>query len=331
MIETPSASIAATKKTPNVPADGEEIERLLDESVEVELHPVKPITSKIRSTLRHVKSIGGRRAYFRGFFPHLVYLFMVVFWSQALMAVFPAVVGKDIIVSTIVSVAFANIHMAYLHAVISMPSTKYWYQRLGDFKAFKTLAVPITICSLISCGIVYILAGIITLAGIGNFALLQSDSHRAYSYVALPLTVLAIVIIAIALFLFIALPAEVAMIRVEASMLPEEHDTIVPFDRTFGGLTVPPVLGGTGAISFLDAWKTVSWEARRRITKLYAKILVILGSIVAIAGILIAVQFLCANSPRAIVDALAKGDVVVGYGVAPDYAEPHFYKATPPQ
>lgn len=70
----------------------------------------------------------------------------------------------------------------------------------------------------------------------------------------------------------IVFPASVSLTRVQASMLPEENESIVPFDRTFGGKVKPEILGGSGAVSMLDAWKTFGWAARIRLVKLYAKI-----------------------------------------------------------
>ena len=55
-------------------------------------------------------------------------------------------------------------------------------------------------------------------------------------------------------------------------MLPEEDEAIVPFDRTFAGKVTPEVLGGSGSVSMLDAWKTFDKEARLRVIKLYAKL-----------------------------------------------------------
>lgn len=87
----------------------------------------------------------------------------------------------------------------------------------------------------------------------------------------------------------IVFPANVSLTRVQASMLPEEHESIVPFDRTFSGKVKPEILGGSGAVGMLDAWKTFGWAARLRLVKLYAKIGLIqfaitLGFIMAMVG-----------------------------------------------
>ncbi|RJE16779.1 hypothetical protein PHISCL_10884, partial [Aspergillus sclerotialis] len=46
----------------------------------------------------------------------------------------------------------------------------------------------------------------------------------------------------VALFVLLQIPATVTLVRVAASMLPEEDETIVPFDRTFGGKTTPAII-----------------------------------------------------------------------------------------
>ena len=81
-----------------------------------------------------------------------------------------------------------------------------------------------------------------------------------------------IVLIAIGIFVFVVIPADVTLRRVQASMLPEEDESIVPFDRTFAGKVKPEILGGSGAVSMLDAWKSFDRSARIRLMKLYLKI-----------------------------------------------------------
>jgi len=85
------------------------------------------------------------------------------------------------------------------------------------------------------------------------------------------LKVFSILALAVALFFLIVIPANVILTRVQASLLPEDEETIVPFDRSFGGKVVPEVVAGSGVVSILDAWKTFDWNARARLLKTYAK------------------------------------------------------------
>jgi hypothetical protein len=92
--------------------------------------------------------------------------------------------------------------------------------------------------------------------------------------------------------LFLCLPAMVTLVRIEASILPEDEDTIVPFDRTFGGKVVSQMHGGSGKIGFLDAWRSFNWEARRRLIKLFVKTAFILvGLMFVVVHVLVAEVF----------------------------------------
>lgn len=56
-------------------------------------------------------------------------------------------------------------------------------------------------------------------------------------------------------------------------MLPEEDESIVPFDRSFGGKVVPAILGGSGRLSIADAWRTFDRAGRARYFKVIGKVL----------------------------------------------------------
>lgn len=74
------------------------------------------------------------------------------------------------------------------------------------------------------------------------------------------------------LFVGIQIPALVTMVRVAASMLPEEDETIIEFDRTFQGRTTPEIIGGQGKIGIVEAWKSYPRNSRVRLLKLMAKV-----------------------------------------------------------
>jgi hypothetical protein len=82
---------------------------------------------------------------------------------------------------------------------------------------------------------------------------------------------LSIIVVAIILGFLIVIPALASFTRVQASLLSDDQESIVPFDRTFGGKVVPEILGGSGVVGLLDAWKTFDWNARVRLVKAYVK------------------------------------------------------------
>jgi uncharacterized BrkB/YihY/UPF0761 family membrane protein len=55
--------------------------------------------------------------------------------------------------------------------------------------------------------------------------------------------------------------------------------------------------GGDGKISFLNAWRSFNWEARRRLIKLVVKgFFVIMGMVLVLAHVIAAVVFVALGS-----------------------------------
>ena len=57
----------------------------------------------------------------------------------------------------------------------------------------------------------------------------------------------------------------------QASLLPPDEDTIIPFDRTYGG-TLEPAVVGRGYVSVGDALRTFPRASWVRVYVLHAKI-----------------------------------------------------------
>ena len=99
-----------------------------------------------------------------------------------------------------------------------------------------------------------------------------------------------IIIVALLCQVLFLIPARVTLVRVQASLLPVEDDTIVPFDRSFQGKVEPLVVGGKGYVGIVDAWKTFSYAAWRRLIILYTKIIVVSTAIYALMIVVIVPQ-----------------------------------------
>ncbi|KAG0641598.1 hypothetical protein HOY80DRAFT_718538 [Tuber brumale] len=67
------------------------------------------------------------------------------------------------------------------------------------------------------------------------------------------------------LYLGIALPVSVAMVRVQASHLPEDIEPIVPFDRTFGKIDDKDLTLG-------EAWRSVGMRGWKRVARMFVKL-----------------------------------------------------------
>ncbi len=88
------------------------------------------------------------------------------------------------------------------------------------------------------------------------------------------------------------IPASVVLTRVQASLLPDTEETIVPFDRSFGGKIVPEIVGGSGAIGIIDAWKTFDRSSWIRLLKAYVKVFAMQFAVSVFFSIVLVLQLL---------------------------------------
>lgn len=253
-------------------------EQSLDKSppVEPELLIIKskPITSNIRATMRHLRAQAGRWSRFRGFALALVYrklhqlLFLVL--SQLSFGLISYTLAH---VAT--NVALGGLDMAWTHIVISAPSKQPWWHRIPSLDRVKVIIVPTAIYAIAQLACILVPSQLFKAFGLTSYmldpSLLQSASQQVRA--AVTTKVFVVLLSALATEFLVLIPATITLRRVQASMLPDEDEAIVPFDRTFGGKVQPVVAGGSGAVSMLDAWKTFDWAARLRYLKLQAKIM----------------------------------------------------------
>lgn len=279
MVETPTAAI--TISTPDEPASKDEKEGLLETAPTMTLVHQKPLTSSIRGTIKHLVSQGGRLARFRGYKYHAIWALAFTFSSNVIESVIPEFVPfRLVIVSALAGALSANVHAAWTHKVVSMPSTTGFWARVPARSHWKVLAFPAAVYASMPYVSVYVAKGAVILLRLNRLNPEDIREYNGAEWTSLIARFIAVIVIAVSCTLFLCLPAIVTMVRVEASILPEEEDTIVPFDRTFDGKVVPKVVGGTGSISFLDAWRSFNWEARRRLLKLYVKIFFIMTGLI---------------------------------------------------
>lgn len=252
----------------------------------------KPITSKIRSTIKHITSQAGWTARFRGMVFGLVYVMTVGATSSVLNLVVPHIVlpVRLILNSILVAIITAPVHMIWTHATIAMPGKSFGLRYQAIKGSYKQLWLPAMVYEAVQL-LVFFQAGCSgqlvqrDLARVSNTEL--ANSARTLAGFRIAGVIGALVTVA----LFVVLPAKVQLVRVEASMLPEDDDTIVPFDRTFDGKVVPKILGGSGAVGFMEAWRSFNKEARLRLIKLYVKIFMISTAIFFVAVHVMAFEF----------------------------------------
>lgn len=234
----------------------------------------RPITATIRSTMKHLRAQAGRWSGFRGIALAVVYRLL-----EAVLSTFLASLGFSTMLTyvfavIVTNVALAGLDMTWTHIVISAPSTRRWWQRIPSLDRVKVIIIPTAIFAVSeqACKLL-------------PYALLKAFSLEAYLqdpssiqdatpefHKGMLAKVLLVLLVGIASYFLILLPATITLRRVQASMLPDEDEAIVPFDRTFNGKVQPAVAGGSGAVSMLDAWKTFDWPAWLRYLKLQIKL-----------------------------------------------------------
>ncbi|RMZ74745.1 hypothetical protein DV737_g5782, partial [Chaetothyriales sp. CBS 132003] len=250
-----------------------------NDDVELHLMQNKPVTASLRASILHLRRRAGYGSRFRGLTLYLVWNMGVGIVTSMLAPIFAynrISVGLSAIVA---QVAAATIHMTWIHIVISDPSPKRWYQRIPSIRTWPKMAPAVALWAL-ATQIVAVLPVLVC----GSFGSLKHmkdpeydpDRRDLYAIGAQGLFGMLLVLL---LYILIQIPATVTMVRVAASMLPDEDETIVSFDRTFGGKTTPTIIGGSGKIGLVEAWRSFTWASRVRLLKLVAKVALIVLSV----------------------------------------------------
>jgi len=242
---------------------------------ELYLVKAKPITAKFRTTIQHLRARAGRLSRFRGLQVLLVYELA----EQTIIGVGAAAFDQrklaKHVIAILASIVLCRLQMTWTHVVISEPSEKRWYQRIASRTSGRKVLWTQALFSICREITVIVPAMLYEAFGLrqyvedpARFGKLDHTNRKA-----IVLQCLLVGLVGIGTFVLILIPATVTLRRVQASMLPEEDEAIVPFDRTFGGKVVPEVLGGSGKLGILEAWKSFGWASRIRLMKVYVKVI----------------------------------------------------------
>ncbi|KAI5204682.1 hypothetical protein AUEXF2481DRAFT_190984 [Aureobasidium subglaciale EXF-2481] len=285
--------------------------RLIDEEVMVVKQT--PLTSSIRNTLKHLTTIGGFRARWRGLGSALIYdvvRSLTVGFITMFVAAFTGLpVVARVFANIAANVLCARIHMVWTHAVISEPSTLTWSQRLGqtDRNMWRALALPAlvhSVAELATYGLpvaMFLFVGPDVTTGDGDMDNQHLLARGAMSLLAF-----------VMLNILILLPATVTRTRIEASFLPEESNTIVPFDRTFNGSVNMLALDTRAARKslFIEAWRSFDMASRIRLVKFFVKQAAIELFFTITAFIAVGAQAVALGLTASAIDSVGDGVVV---------------------
>lgn len=261
-----------------------------DSQSEQAVYAVKqaPITSSFRKTLSHLRQKAGRGSRLRGMSIWLVYQFLFTQLTTVISTLrfIPRPRGVDAVLAAVV---LANLQMAWTHIVITEPSEKSWFRRLPSAKLWRKVAIPTAILALCHQVVVVVPAAWGEVSGMSRLSAMDIGEMDGAGRNLVAVKAFVGILLAVFCYVAVVIPATVTLTRVQASLLTEEEETIVPFDRSFGGRAAPAVLGGSG-VGMLVAWKTFNWNSRARFLLALFKVMVIELAIITSFMIVFALQ-----------------------------------------
>ena len=234
---------------------------------EAPIPPQKAITSSLRAINRLLFSVAGWKANFRG----IVCLLAMVISQAFVGAIFSSVPFIGMIGSLLTSLALVQLETAWVHIVISSPSKRAFYKRLPPFrKTFEATCVPVFAfwaATMLTAKMPLLVAQLLQLPiwePSDGKDIPKYDSSAGWKG-----TVVALV--GLVLYGLLLIPTRAILTRVQASLLPEDEDAIIPFDRSFDGTVEPAVVGGKGYATWKDAFRTFSRASWIRLYVLHFK------------------------------------------------------------
>jgi hypothetical protein len=284
MVESPQDSIVFEA----IPSEDDD---MIKKSPEPIVARPQYLTSTLRSSMRLLRAEGGHRGRFRGIGMFAANAVAINWLSGAMSAIFSGGVVNSHIFAPIAAVITAQLSLGWTLVVITETSPKYWYRRVPSFKAWKKIAGPTAVYSILEFLVTF---GPVTLLIMTGFTNDPKDVQKLpqETQQRMVLHAIGIFVITLIFTVGILLPAKVTLTRMQASLVSESEETIVPFDRTFGGKVVPEVVGGSGMIGALDAWKTFDKSGRVRLIKAYLKCFAInVGTVLFFTGVFAAECF----------------------------------------
>ncbi|KAI0378384.1 hypothetical protein F5Y04DRAFT_149146 [Hypomontagnella monticulosa] len=258
---------APASYTPVVDKDIEERKEVADET---HVPRPEPITSSLRSMYRHLCSIEGKRSLLRGLGCAIAY--RLAFIAIAGIFSFIPFMRFGILTLLVTPLLVVQLATAWTHIIISAPSKKPFWRRMPPFLlTFRATALPT---------VAYYIAGAL-------LEKLPSLIEAQFGETDVRGFLLGLVIYWV-LALFVMIPSSAVLTRIEASLLPEEEETIIPLDRA---LTLHKV-EGKEYMSMVDAWKSMSCATWIKLYKLYVKTTAVSILFFVIVGLVALIEFI---------------------------------------
>lgn len=274
------------------------------------VHQERSITKSLRTTVRHLYAVGGQSALCRGMALYISYLVVNItgscigwfLWTIPYID-FDDLEGQDLpnpsdwtlryrLNAVLTETAFGVVSnmllcswlATWVHVVITQPTLRIWYRRLPPFfSVLRATWLPLLISPVVHTlfieGLAVLLRHRLGLYGKSEAAAGVMTARNAQKTL--------VWLVVQSLRTFTGLSIGVALTRVQASLLSDEEETIIPFDRSFGlsganGLRPGLLAESSGVLSFGDAWRSVTWMEMRRLLIVSIKILAVQAVVAAV-------------------------------------------------
>ncbi|KAE8149332.1 hypothetical protein BDV25DRAFT_156515 [Aspergillus avenaceus] len=208
------------------------------------------ITSSLRTTINHLRTHVGNSFCLRGFALVLIHDIARDTILQALLPINGNSTLKRNTRYLISVVVLANLQVLWVHIVITRPSPKFLYQRLPSLNCWVR-AIPIALLESILCRLavpITLLIELHLIQAVGKIDIDQNlDTNNQAGGHAYALAAVAPTLIKF----WLALPARVILVRIAASMVPDDDEPIVKLDAR--------LKGGGAPLGMFGAWRKDSW------------------------------------------------------------------------
>ena len=240
---------------------------------ELQLLHSKPITSSLRTTMRHLHQHAGPLSHFRGFGVLILSTLLLELLRTSINLVFGISLPAQLLGLLFSQVLLVRLSLLWTHIVISEPNRqKRWYQRFVTRRAAKKVVVPTIALTLLGIAVPVVPLAACWLVGLDANTWYYPSGRKEWALVIVIAKVLAVLVAGLGFLFCVFVPAFIACTRVYAAQLPEDETPIVPFDRTFGGLVVAESEGGSGKLKLKDAWRSFGWSDLVRLAKVYMRV-----------------------------------------------------------
>ena len=301
MVEQPNTTTTITTETKSMISEKDFAHAPLLIDLESTTTTTTPITTNIRATVRHLTATYGAKARYSGLGAFMFWAAISTIWRRSTMSLLTDNFGvylpaAHLITTVIAGLCFANWHMLWTHMMLAVPGTTWKATGMNSRPTFKKLALPSIMNALaweVTIGMPVVIGWTMGMFTEKNGMIMGPVHGEGEPMDCLEMYKMMVVfLVGLLSFIGIYIPAHVALIRVEASMLPAEVETVVSFDRTFGGRVVAETEGGSGKLGFADAWTSFEKVQRMRLLKVFGKIFLVETMLHVFFGVLIVAQLL---------------------------------------